>query len=557
MNKNEISKYNVIIILADSARYYSTGGKDDRDKLEMMNKFAEESIYFTTAVSTAPSSIMSVSSMLTSLSSYYIASNYVDFIFDEKKYNSITGILKSKGYEVQSIQNARETRERFDTLLPHVPKRFWPKGLKNSEKNWSNKNVNKVLHNYISNRKSDKPLFLFLFYNLRHDPNTSKEVERGISMLKEYIDWDNSIVFLGSDHGYMDPKRGYTPEGLQAIGLGHDLVMSDDNIRIPFYLKYPGFKPDNINEPVSTLDIVPTILFLLGIEQETNHNIEMMGDSLLPLINKKQSALKYFKERKIRTDGRFFAQAARSTSIRDAKYKFVTRPDMNIEEFYDLENDEWEMNNLIDDEHLQTIIDEFRIFYIDSEKKAIIFQIDKIKQRIKAELQFYTPKNNENILIYGFGEPYYCETVIMALKDIYSSVKLILLIDGNQKSNRVFDKSRDNSTIVKYFIENHMYQLDGAKQVITNNIGLAIILGRKNDLGNYKKHYYLLEKIVNPKLRIFLDINTNIGIKNNFSNLIKYLNVRKNYFFKNPDAIFRIMLKIFRRIYKKSKFNNA
>jgi hypothetical protein len=70
---------NVILFIVDSVRYYSTGGKDDRDKLSMMDRFAEESIYFPLTVTSAPSSVMSLSTMLTSLPSYYIARNYDDF----------------------------------------------------------------------------------------------------------------------------------------------------------------------------------------------------------------------------------------------------------------------------------------------------------------------------------------------------------------------------------------------------------------------------------------------------------------------------------------------
>ena len=64
------------------------------------------------------------------------------------------------------------------------------------------------------------------------------------------------FFYLLSDHGYMDPKRGYTPEKLKEMGLTHDLVLFDDNIRIPFYLKYPGCEPRNINTDF-TYDVFP------------------------------------------------------------------------------------------------------------------------------------------------------------------------------------------------------------------------------------------------------------------------------------------------------------
>ena len=67
------------MFIVDSVRHYSTGGKDDRDKLKMMDDFSNGSIYFPLTVTSAPSSVMSLSTMLTSLPSYYIARNYDDF----------------------------------------------------------------------------------------------------------------------------------------------------------------------------------------------------------------------------------------------------------------------------------------------------------------------------------------------------------------------------------------------------------------------------------------------------------------------------------------------
>ena len=85
----------------------------------------------------------------------------------------------------------------------------------------------------------------------------------------------------------MDPKRGYTPEKLKEMGLTHDLVLFDDNIRIPFYLKYPGCEPRNINTQISTYDVFPTILDLLDIPMPKNVGYDFYGKSLLNIINSK------------------------------------------------------------------------------------------------------------------------------------------------------------------------------------------------------------------------------------------------------------------------------
>jgi len=54
----------VIFIVVDSVRSFKTG-LDDRDKLDAMIEFGEDSIEFNNAFCSAPSSIMSAASMIT------------------------------------------------------------------------------------------------------------------------------------------------------------------------------------------------------------------------------------------------------------------------------------------------------------------------------------------------------------------------------------------------------------------------------------------------------------------------------------------------------------
>ena len=75
---------NLIYFIVDSARYYSLGGKDDRDKIKMMYDFENDSIFFNNAITSGPSSIMSFLSMISSMPSYYMARNYNDFRYDKK-----------------------------------------------------------------------------------------------------------------------------------------------------------------------------------------------------------------------------------------------------------------------------------------------------------------------------------------------------------------------------------------------------------------------------------------------------------------------------------------
>ncbi len=61
---NNTAPLNVIWILVDSVRNYKSGG-DDRDKLDIMEKIGPQCIDFETVVTSAPSSLMSFSAMMT------------------------------------------------------------------------------------------------------------------------------------------------------------------------------------------------------------------------------------------------------------------------------------------------------------------------------------------------------------------------------------------------------------------------------------------------------------------------------------------------------------
>ena len=83
-NINKHEKLNVIWIVTDSARNFGTGGLDDRDRPEFFDTLKNSFVNFENTVTSAPSSVMSGSCMLTGMNSYYIGRNYDDFRYEEE-----------------------------------------------------------------------------------------------------------------------------------------------------------------------------------------------------------------------------------------------------------------------------------------------------------------------------------------------------------------------------------------------------------------------------------------------------------------------------------------
>ena len=139
-----MTHHNIVWLLVDSIRNYPGEDGDIRGKLPFMERFGRESVEFTTCVTTAPSTIMSITAMMTGLPAYFLARNYDDFRFDGGYRHCLSAILKEHGYSSWAFLRGMETREKFKNLLHPVPRTYWPKGLRHGAK-WRNADLDRLL----------------------------------------------------------------------------------------------------------------------------------------------------------------------------------------------------------------------------------------------------------------------------------------------------------------------------------------------------------------------------------------------------------------------------
>ena len=81
-------KNNIIWILVDGIRNYHSVG-DELARLPIMDKLAEQGIYFSNAVTSATSTAMSISSQHVGIPSAFLSRNFQDFKYDSNKGNKI------------------------------------------------------------------------------------------------------------------------------------------------------------------------------------------------------------------------------------------------------------------------------------------------------------------------------------------------------------------------------------------------------------------------------------------------------------------------------------
>lgn len=134
---------------------------------------------------------------------------------------------------------------------------------------------------------------------------------------------DNTIVVFASDHGESldgDPRMTET----------HGQVAYGPLVRIPIAFRVPGAQPGVRTDPVSLVDIAPTLLSLLGIPRD---RMTLDGYDLVPALLDGPAALRPPADRAL------VVHEEHQWSVVVWPHQLVVRPADDLVELYDLESD--------------------------------------------------------------------------------------------------------------------------------------------------------------------------------------------------------------------------
>lgn len=424
---------NVILIVFNTLRAKNVGVYGyKRDTTPNIDKFAKENVLFKQAYAPWTMTSPALVSILTGQYPHTTGIMRESSQIFPENLTSIAEILKQNGYKTFGIASNPNTGKEFnfdqgfDEFIDILPEGDWL-GINSKH---TEKETNKAIE-LITKYRDDK-FFLYLHYLDPHGPYTPpqpydlKYVEDSyfykynkflpitnqgaLDVVPEYavpnyqninktnmiyvdylisqydgevnfIDYNikillnklkelnldkNSLIILMSDHGSSLGEHDYW--------FGHGNFAYDASSHVLLTMSYPKLLPKNkiTDEPINTINVIPTILDILNIPISKN----MEGKSLLPLIlnNKK-------------IDEYVYGEGGRNqdyiTTIRDKKWKFIKNGDYikdektgelsyrymvlpkitinesglfgsevtwPIYELYDIENDPLETTNLIDQE---------------------------------------------------------------------------------------------------------------------------------------------------------------------------------------------------------------
>jgi len=157
---------------------------------------------------------------------------------------------------------------------------------------------------------------------------TDAMIGRGLDLLRAAGQLDRTIVLVVADHGEALGEHGEASHGLFAY---------ESTLRVPMIVTAPGIRAQAVRTPVASMDLVPTVLDLLGIAIPSG----LDGRSLLAARDPgtRDPRALYLEA----LDANLTRGWAPLTGVMVDGWKFIELP---IPELYDLEHDPGEMHNL-------------------------------------------------------------------------------------------------------------------------------------------------------------------------------------------------------------------
>ncbi|MEM2260257.1 MAG: sulfatase [Candidatus Methanomethylicaceae archaeon] len=184
------------------------------------------------------------------------------------------------------------------------------------------------------------------------------------STLEELGYYDDSIIVFLSDHGHPLADHGKFLKGTDRL--------YNELLKVPFMIRFPGCKPRVTEALIQFHDFLPTILTLIGLE---NNTYSMHGKSfhsvLLDNVESHRNAIitGYYEH-----VGRKFLGmriSAVDRCIRNQKWSYIQRPEGQLDELYNLIEDPFEKNNLIKEypEEAEKLTSMFGKYFLPTPKK--------------------------------------------------------------------------------------------------------------------------------------------------------------------------------------------
>lgn len=371
---------NVLVITIDTLRADRLGCYGYRDiRTPHIDALATAGVLFEKAYSPVPITLPSHAVMFTG--TFPMLNGMHDFGGNRlnPKQPTLASVLRSKGYATGAVVAAAVLEKHFglDSGFDFYSADF-PIDLAESQAHTTERPANQVVDRGLAWLRENTSKRFFLWLHL-YDPHwpyeppppyaeqykdkpydgeiafTDEQVGRVIDFLKQRRLYDNTIVVLLADHGEALGEHGEST---------HAFLIYNSTLHVPLIIKPAGLRrfPARILPAVSTVDLMPTVLDLLGIAKPA----VVQGRSLVSLMSGKKgaTATEIYSETFV---PRLHFNWSELRAVQAGRYRYIQAP---RPELYDLEKDPGETSNLY------------------SSRKALA---QETKARLEAVIRKYTP----------------------------------------------------------------------------------------------------------------------------------------------------------------------
>ena len=348
---------NVLIITLDTTRADRLGCYGNKKiSTKNIDAIAEGGVLFTNAVSHAPITLPSHSSIMTGLYPYShgVRDNSI-YRLDEKNI-TLAEILKENGFKTAAFVGSFILDSQYglnqgfdlynDRFLAPKQKGKLPVDRRGEE-------VSELAIKWVEENYKNR-FFLWLHY---YDPHADYDPPEPFKEAYSESLYDGEIAYTDMCLGMVLKKleeKGVLKDTLVVItadhgeSLGehkeatHGLFIYNSTTHVPVIINYPGMKvkTNQIGNLVRSIDILPTILDILKIPLR----VKVQGKSLLSLIQNSGKWEDLYSYCEAEIPKSFYWNSLKS--VRDQNWKYIhgAKP-----ELYDLKNDQGESKNLLDE----------------------------------------------------------------------------------------------------------------------------------------------------------------------------------------------------------------
>ena len=367
---------NVLIIILDALRpdYCGCYG----NKLGMtpnIDAFAEEAVVFDNAVTSAPYTLASTSTLFSGLlPENHGIRRYRQFFAEELE--TMPEVFQQNGYRTMTltghgyISDEHGFSRGFDDVIKLSKPEYWEQKRSTMDEAEMERGIELA-------STAEKPLFIYAHLAPPHEPynppppfNThftaTPTLEKWkiyamyhdglltsddpsieffrvqyrnnvvyadyltgklFEMLKARGLYDNTLIILTADHGEAFMERGT---------FGHGMTVADEMIRVPLLVRVPGVGHRRIAQQVGNIDFYPTLVELMNLQR---NDTPLDGRSIAPLLMGGEQPPEDFYYSRSDSGNPVF-------SLRGDRFKYVNR--IFERELFDLQADPGETRNVID-----------------------------------------------------------------------------------------------------------------------------------------------------------------------------------------------------------------